>query len=377
MILNSHEKRDRLLSLDVLRGVAVMGMILVNSAAGMFYDARATVYVPLLHAHWNGLMFADLVFPAFLMMMGVSIPMALAKARAVDPPGGGVERRILARTARLVLIGFLLSNIYWFARFDSGHWRLWGVLQRIGLVYGACALLFLHCGPKARIWIIVLILILYWPLVLAPALDGLPTDIMARGHNFIASVDRALLGAGGHNYVQGAEGYDPEGLLGTLPAIAHGLVGVWAGELLIRQPSGQGFRTLGIAGAAMLIAGLAWSFAFPIIKDIWSSSFVLVTCGITLMALAMLHLLVDGRPHGRTGWLLNVPLAFGLNAIAAYCLHMVTGSVLGWDLLQAPYRLALSVLPMPAAALIPIFLYMALIWAAMEWLRAKRWIIKV
>ncbi len=375
--MDAQAKRDRLLSLDVLRGVAVMGMILVNSAAGMFYDVRATVYSPLLHAHWNGLMLADLVFPAFLMMMGVSIPMALARAKAEPAPRPGVERRILMRAARLVLIGFLLSNIYWFAHFSSGHWRLWGVLQRIGLVYGACALLYLHCGPRLRIWIIVAVLVLYWPLVLAPSLDGLPTDIMARGHNFVASVDRVLLGAGGHNYAQGDAGYDPEGLLGTLPAIAHGLIGVWAGELLTRQPAGRGFRTLGIAGVAMLAVGLAWSLAFPIIKDIWSSSFVLVTCGITLIALAMLHLLIDGKPPGRMRWPVNVPLAFGINAIAAYCLHMVTGSVLGWDLLQAPYRLALSVLPMPAASLIPIFLYMAQIWVAMAWLRAQNWIIKV
>lgn len=375
--MDAQAKRDRLLSLDVLRGIAVMGMILVNSAAQMFYDARATVYAPLLHAHWNGLTLADLVFPAFLTMMGVSIPMALAKAKAEPAPRRGVERGILMRAARLVLIGFLLSNIYWFAHFSSGNWRLWGVLQRIGLVYGACALLYLHCGPRLRMWIIVAVLVLYWPFVLLPALDGLPTDIMARGHNFVASVDRVLLGAGGHNYVQGAEGYDPEGLLGTLPAIGHGLIGVWAGEQLMRQPAGQGFRTLGIAGVAMLGIGLAWSLAFPIIKDIWSSSFVLVTCGITLIALAVLHILIDGKPAGRMRWLVNVPLAFGINAIAAYCLHMVTGSVLGWDLLQAPYRLALSVLPMPAASLIPIFLYMAMIWVAMAWLRGQNWIIKV
>ncbi|RYD19064.1 MAG: DUF5009 domain-containing protein, partial [Lysobacteraceae bacterium] len=96
-----------------------MGMILVNSAAGMFYDARATVYAPLLHAHWDGLTLADLVFPAFLMMMGVSIPMALAKAKASPGPRQDAERRILMRAARLVLIGFLLSNIYWFAHFSS------------------------------------------------------------------------------------------------------------------------------------------------------------------------------------------------------------------------------------------------------------------
>ena len=136
-------ERQRLVSLDVLRGLTVVGMILVNSMAGMFYGAKAEVFPPLLHAHWDGLMLADLVFPGFLMMVGVAIPLAMANAR----DGAGKQAgTILARTGRLVLLGFLLSNLYWFADFSSGAWRLFGVLQRIGLVYGACALLFLACG---------------------------------------------------------------------------------------------------------------------------------------------------------------------------------------------------------------------------------------
>lgn len=361
----------RLVSLDVLRGVAVMGMILVNAAAGV-NGPLTPVFGALLHSHWAGLTLADAVFPAFLMLVGVSIPMA---AR-VDRLDGDQARRIERRTLRLVVIGFLLSNLFWFARFDSGEWRLFGVLQRIGLVYGACAILFLSCGARTRWAIIAAALVLYWPLVLIPAPDGLPTDIAERGHNFAAWIDRAVLG--GHVYVPGPEGYDPEGLLGTLPAIAHGLIGVAVGEYLARRRDARATRGLALAGAAMLVVGLAWSLVFPIIKDIWSSSFVLVTCGATTIVLALLHALLDGRTDGRAGrWPWIVAIAFGANAIAAYVLHMLTGSMLGWDLLLVPRRWALALVPPEVAALVPILLYMAVIWAAMEWLRRRNWIIKV
>ena len=365
----------RLLSLDVLRGLTVMGMILVNAAAAMFYGQKAAVYPALLHAPWAGLTLADFVFPAFLMMVGVAIPLAGAGSASVADR----RSRILARAARLFALGFLLSNIYWFADFDSGAWRLFGVLQRIGLVYGACALLVPAIGPRARLGVIAAILLLYWPLVLIPGLDGLAADLTQRGHNFAASVDRALLGAGGHIYVPGPAGYDPEGLLGTLPAIAHGLIGVAVGEHLLRRPGRGSVRTLLLAGVAMLATGLAWSPFFPIIKDIWSSSFVLVTGGATIVLLALLHAWIDGPGLQSAGSsrLLTVPLAFGANAIAAYGLHMVTGGLLGWDLLLAPYASARAVLPDEIATLVPILLYMALIWAVVDYLRRKGWSVKI
>lgn len=350
-----------------------MGMILVNSAAGMFYGQKAAVFPVLLHVPWAGLTLADFVFPAFLTVVGVAIPLARAGTRAALDPVTE-RRRILARAARLFLLGFLLSNIYWFADFDSGSWRLFGVLQRIGLVYAACALLVTAAGPRARLGIIAAILLLYWPLVLLPGLDGLSADIAQRGHNFAASVDRVLLS--GHIYVKGPTGYDPEGLLGTLPAIAHGLIGVAIGEQLLRAPGRASARTLALAGLAMLAAGLAWSPFFPIIKDIWSSSFVLVTAGATTLVLTLLHATIDG-PSAKPSRLLAVPLAFGGNAIAAYALHMVTGGLLGWDLLLAPYTFARTVVPDAWASLIPVILYMALIWLFVDYLRRKRWVVKV
>lgn len=362
----------RLRSLDVLRGLTVFGMILVNSAATMHYSAEAEVFAPLLHAPWRGLTLADLVFPGFLTMVGVAIPFSL-RGRTATPDQ---VRRIGARAARLLLLGFVLSNLYWFQDFTSGEWRLFGVLQRIGLVYGACALLFLVAGPRVRLALIAAILLLYWPLVFLPALDGAPVDIMARGQNFAASVDRVL--SAPHIYVQGPEGYDPEGWLGTLPAIAHGLIGVALGERLARRKPGAG-RALLLAGAAMLAAGLAWGLAFPVIKDIWSSSFVLVTCGITAIALAALHAWLDrdAPPAGGARLFATAMTAFGANAIAAYTLHMLTGGMPGWDLLLLPYEALRPVTGERLASLVPIGLYLLLIWACMEGLRRKGWFVRI
>jgi predicted acyltransferase len=349
-------------------------MILVNEMAGM--QSKGPVYSTLLHSRWDGLTIADVVFPAFLMMMGLSVPLSFGGRN--EPAGFGTNqtRRITWRTVRLIALGLVLSNLWWLSRFSATPWRLFGVLQRIGLVYGACAVLFLLYGQRARAFIIAALLLLYWPLTLLPSLDGLPNDIWMRGHNFVGSVDRVLLGV--HNYVKGPEGYDPEGLLGTLPAIAQGLIGVAIGEFLLRSRELR-LRRLAAAGLVMLLLGGLWSLLFPVVKDIWSSSFVLVTCGITTLLLAGLLAAFDqGQPI--TGWRKVVSiilLPFGMNAIAAYVLHEVAGSMLGWDLLLYPYYQARSVLAPEVAAFGPVLLFIAFIWACMNYLRRRNWLIKV
>jgi predicted acyltransferase len=362
------QKPQRLVSLDLLRGLAVIGMIIVNSMAGQ--QGRGAVYPTLLHSHWDGLTLADVVFPAFLFMVGVSIPLSLRRKEDAD------RWHIVWRTLRLIILGFILSNIFWFSQFSSGDWRLFGVLQRIGIVYGVCAIMFLTLSSRTRLIVAGAILVLYWPLTLIPTLDGVPTDLWVRGRNFVGSVDRVLLGA--HVYVQGPEGYDPEGILGTLPAIAQGLIGVAVGEYLLRTQSATRLRTLAIAGTAMLVLGIAWGFVFPVIKDIWSSTFVLVTCGISLLVLVGLSGLFDGKPVTNLRRAVEViVLPFGMNAIAAYTLHEVTWALLGWDLLQLPYRGLRPATGPELAAFAPVLLYLALIWLAMFYLWRKRWLIRI
>jgi len=223
---------QRLVSLDLLRGLTVIGMITVNEMAGM----PAPVFPLLLHSHWDGLTIADVVFPAFLFMVGVSIPLSFRSKTRIDY--GQIGWRVL----RLILLGFILSNIFWLSKFSSGSWRLFGVLQRIGLVYGVCAVMFLKLSPRTRLIVAAAILLLYWPLTYIPTLDGVPTDLWQRGMNFVGSVDRVLLGVGNHIYVPGRHGYDPEGLLGTLPAIAQGLIGLAAGEYVLRVTGPERLR---------------------------------------------------------------------------------------------------------------------------------------
>jgi predicted acyltransferase len=362
----------RLASLDVLRGSAVVGMILVNSAAAMNWTAKGAVYPLLLHSEWNGLTLADFVFPAFLTMVGVSIPFSLRSASIER----GAVLRILSRAGRLLLLGFLLSNLYWFQDFRAGDWRLLGVLQRIGLVYGASAMLFLGLSARARLAIAATLLLLYWLIVLLPSGDGLVTDLWTRGHNFAGYVDRFVLGP--HLYVRGPEGYDPEGILGTLPALAQGLIGVAVGERLAKQQEG-GTGILALAGGVMLAAGLAWSLVFPIVKDIWSSSFVLVTSGATILALAGFHAWLDRPgelgPGARAVTALALP--FGANAIAAYTLHMVTAGMVRWQLLLVPYGTARPLIGDAAAALLPLACYLAFLWAVMSYFRRRAWIAKI
>jgi predicted acyltransferase len=356
---------QRLVSLDLLRGLAVIGMILVNEMDGM--ATKGPVFPVLLHSPWAGLTIADVVFPGFLLMVGVSIPIAFKQKEKAD------YSAIVWRTLRLILLGLFLSNIFWLSKFSSGTWRLFGVLQRIGLVYCACVFMFLTLTPRTRLIVAGAILLLYWPLTLIPALDGLPNDIWLRGHNFVGSVDRVLLGA--HRFVPGPEGYDPEGLLGTLPAIAQGLIGLAVGEYMLRK---RELRPLLIAGAAMLVVGILWGFFFPVVKDIWSSTFVLVTSGIALLALAALSALFDGKPMD--GWrrvLEVLVLPFGINAIAAYTLHEVGWALLGWDLLQLPYQLLTPSTGPQIAALAPVLLFIGVVWLCMVYLWRKRWLIRI
>lgn len=342
-------------------------MIIVNEMDGM--ESEGPVYPILLHSRWAGLSLADLVFPAFLFMVGVSIPLAFKRKDEVR------YSEIGWRAVRLLLLGWVLSNIFWLSSFSSGSWRLFGVLQRIGLVYGACAVMFLNMSGRARLIVAGAILLIYWPVTLIPAVDGLPNDIWMRGHNFVGSVDRVLLGAGNHIFVKGPEGYDPEGLLGTFPAIAQGLIGVSVGEYLLR--GGERAR-LWLAGALMLLVGIAWGFVFPVVKDIWSSTFVLVTSGISLLVLNVLSTAFDGRPmRGARRVAEVIVLPFGMNAIAAYTLHEVAWSFLGWDVIQLPYRYLRPSLGPQLASFAPVLLFLAFVWLCMFYLWRKKWLIRI
>lgn len=357
----------RLASLDVLRGLTIVGMIVVNSASYLFYVGGYAIFAPLEHARWIGFTLADAVFPAFVLMTGVSIPLAMGDS------GGGLDgaawRKLLVRTGRLILIGLVLSNIYWLATPETVIFRPMGVLQRIALAFLAAAVLYRLTGPRTRLAIAAGLLLVYWPLCLLPYPGG-EVDLTVAGANVVGWADRAVLGA--HTYVKGPLGYDPEGLLGTLPTIAQALIGVAAGAWLKAR---RGARGLALAGGAMIAGGLVWGLAFPISKELWTSSFVLLSSGVALLLLAGLHQALDLKAWRlpATGSMID----FGVNAIFAYSLHMLASGFLEAHILKIPYVWATPLIGAKAAALIPVAVFVGLIWWVLAYMRRKGWIVKV
>lgn len=364
--------KARLASLDVMRGLTVVGMIVVNTAAylkslGGGYDA----WPILLHSEWAGFTAADAVFPAFIFMAGVSIPLALRDKPALDARQAG---RIGARFLRLILWGLLISNLYFLADPAANPFRPMGVLQRVGLCYGAAALLYLASGRRTRAVIAIALLIAYWPLCLFPSPDGTPTDLYKAGADFVAWVDRAVLDD--HAFARGPLGFDPEGLLSTLPAVAQCLLGVLTGEwLLKRKAEATTSLRLAVAGAALLALGLAWSLAFPPVKAIWTSSYVLISSGVAVLLLATCHWLLDVK--GWRGPSAAFFTAFGLNAIFAYVLHELASIAVAGQWMRVPFRLALPYAGPELATLVCVAIFVAMVWVPVEYLRRRGWVIKV
>jgi predicted acyltransferase len=332
---SAEAKAGRLLSLDVLRGITIVGMITVNTASYVAALDGFPDFPILEHSTWAGFSLADSVFPAFVFISGASIPLAMAKSRT-EGLTAETGRRIFWRVVRLFLLGLLVSNIYFLANYHENAFRPFGVLQRLALVYGAASVLFLTCGWRTILGVAAGILLLYWPLSLLPALDHLPNDIWLKGHNFVGSVDRVVLGV--HDYVKGPEGYDPEGILGTLPAIAQGLLGVLAGQyLLANRDAKSGLRLIAV-GAAVAVAGGLWGFVFPVIKDIWSSSYVMLSSGLTLVALGGLHFGLD-REGVRPNVVTTFFVSFGINAVAAYVYHELASLITAGEAFKLSYLL--------------------------------------
>ncbi|MDX1943264.1 MAG: DUF5009 domain-containing protein [Saprospiraceae bacterium] len=310
------EQSKRLLSLDVFRGITIAGMILVNTPGTWTY-----VYPPLQHAQWHGNTPTDWVFPLFLFIMGVSVPLALGK-RVQE----GVNRRqlmfkILKRTLIIFGLGLFL---YGFPYFDLAHQRIPGVLQRIALVYFFCSLIFVYTkGWRSQFWIAIGLLILYWFLmtfVPVPWSDGTVPANLDMLKNLGTWLDKVILSEN-HMYhgevVNGTPvAFDPEGILSTLPSIATGLSGVLTGIWLKTERTDYEKLTGMFAIGTILIAlGLIWNPIFPINKKLWTSSYVLYMAGIALVFLGVVYWVVDVFGYKR--WTKPF-VVFGTNALFAY-----------------------------------------------------------
>jgi predicted acyltransferase len=363
--------RQRLVSLDAMRGFAVLGMIVVNTLASTrdTYGFRPS-FAFLAHSRWAGFTFADFVFPAFIFMAGFSVAVTMRQTTKLD---GALFRRIAMRSFVLFALGFLLTNIDWLCHPARGDWRLMGVLQRIGLCYFATALLFVTLRPRMLVAVAALVLLLYWPLALIPVPHE-TTNLLVPGANFISWLDRAWLGP--HAFATGAHGFDPEGLLGTLPAMAQCLIGALAGAWLLKnRDTASAPQSLALAGAGCTALGLLWSPYFPIVKNIWTSSYVLFSTGLALLLLSLAYWALDRR-HFRFPAVTFLE-AFGMNALLAYMLQELAQLIPAGDQMHA---LSTASHGMEASFLVtnlPVLIFILMLWVPLEFLRRRRWAVKI
>lgn len=301
----------RLLSLDVMRGITIAGMIMVNNPASWSH-----VYAPLRHASWDGLTPTDLVFPFFMFIMGVSMYFSLRKYNF--SLSGKSVGKVLKRTVLIFLVGSALNMVEPFMRegFTSlENLRLLGVMQRLALAYGIGSLIGLAVSHRYILVVAGTILAGYWALI------GLTGSYELSEYNIVGVVDRLVLGAS-HMYKETmADGthiaFDPEGLLSTIGSVAHVLLGFYAGKLIVESKKDNEvvLRNVFIFGSILFFAGFLLDYGFPVNKKMWSSSFVLVTCGMASLLLGLLIWVID--IHGHKKWALFFE-SFGINPLYLY-----------------------------------------------------------
>lgn len=310
---------NRLLALDVLRGITIAGMILVNNPGNW-----GSIYAPLAHASWNGLTPTDLVFPFFMFIMGISTYISLRKYHFAYTHAAAWK--IFKRTLVIFSIGL---GIAWFSMFCStlnpfpfDHIRILGVMQRLALCYGATAIIALTVKHRYIPYLIATILIGYFILLITGnGFEYSETSVLS-------IADRAVLGS---NHMIGI--IDPEGLLSTLPSIAHVLIGFCVGRLLMEvKEIDKKLERLFLVGTILTFTGFLLSYGCPINKKIWSPTFTIVTCGLASSFLALLVWVIDVKGYKRWSRFFE---AFGVNPLFIYVMAALLSILL--DNLPIPY----------------------------------------
>ena len=372
-------KPKRLLSIDLLRGLTIAFMIMVNN------DGSAAAYTQMKHSAWNGFTFTDLVFPTFLFLVGMSVVFSTASRLARGDSKRSLFLHTVRRTIILYLLGLLVNS---FPYFHLHTVRFYGVLPRIAICYFIAATLYL-ISPKWRSKAILAgaLLIGYWIImryipVPGHGVPGRDIPLLDPDRNLAALIDRHIFSAS-HLYERTR---DPEGLLSTLPAIATALIGVLTGIWLRSSKTiGQKARGLATAGASSVLLGSLWNIWFPINKKLWTSSFVLFTAGLGLLLLALSVWVFDsGEKNRQSRWF--TPLhVFGTNAISAYVFAELLGSAFavihvhpGVTLHRWLFHAINSGIPDAAfASLLYSLGFAAVCWVPMYWLYRKHIFIKV
>lgn len=313
------------MSLDVLRGMTIAGMILVNNPGDW-----SVAFAPLQHALWHGWTPTDGIFPAFLFIVGVSIAFSFSRHLGSERRWPQVYFRVMRRSAILFGLGLLLNTLEHLPGWPTlSTLRIPGVLQRIALVYGVTSLLVLHLSSRRQAYVAMFCLLLYWAAMTLVPVPGYGAGVLTPEGNLAAYIDNLIL----HGHLLQTT-WDPEGLLSTIPALATMLFGVLAGQWLDtpRDPY-EKVAGLFVMGNAGLVLGIVWDSVFPINKQLWTSSYVVFTTGIALSALACCYWVIDLKGYRRS---VTPCVVFGMNAITVYTLSSMLDRLLAWWSLRQP-----------------------------------------
>jgi len=316
-----------MVSLDVFRGIAIAGMLVVNNPGSWSY-----VYPPLAHAEWHGWTPTDLIFPFFLFIMGVAIPLALGRRLARGDARRAIWRHVVRRTFILFALGLFLNG---FPHFDLPRIRIPGVLQRIALCYFFATLIVMKAKARWQAFAALALLAAYWAMLTLVPVPGYGAGVLTPEGNLAAYVDARLLR--GHLY---RPTWDPEGILSTIPAIATTLFGALTAHWLT-SPRTAREKVLGLIGAGIVgvALGHAWDLWFPINKNLWTSSYAVFTGGMALLLLAACFWIVEMRGFRRP----FIPFViFGTNPIAVFVLSGLAARAIAMSKIVRPDGTAIS-----------------------------------
>jgi predicted acyltransferase len=323
------EKSNRLISLDIFRGITIAGMILVNN------PGSDKTYPALEHAAWNGCTPTDLIFPFFLFIVGVAITLSLTKRKERGDDLNKMIFQIFKRSLSIFFIGLFLAAFPFFSITDNGfQWfdfstiRIPGVLQRIALVYFITSVIFLKTNVKTQAIIAGALLIIYWGLMTLIPVPGVGYPNLEPATNLGAWLDNLILH--GHLWKY-SKVWDPEGLLSSMPAISTALFGALLGSWL-RSKAEPTVKVVWmfIFGNVGLVLGTIWDMWFPLNKSLWTSSYVVFTAGMALQFFGMCYWLVDIKGYK---WWTKPFVVYGMNAITVYFLSGVLARILNLRLI--------------------------------------------
>jgi predicted acyltransferase len=311
--------QKRVASIDALRGFDMFwitgGEEIIHALHKMSPGTTTNLLnLEFQHVHWAGFHFYDLIFPLFLFVVGVVLPFSLTTRLEAGADRGRLYLHIVKRLVVLFVLGLVYNGLLDFNLHDL---RIAGVLQRIALCYFFAALIVMNTNIRGQVAFFAGILLVYWLVMMLVPVPGAGAGVITPQGNLASFIDRHLLPRPYCCFAQG----DNEGILSTFPAIATTLMGVLAGHWLrSKRPPNRKALGLAVAGVASLLVGFLWSFNFPIIKNLWTSTFVLFAGGWSLLLLALFYWIIDMKGYKRWAFFFTV---IGVNAITIYLAHQL------------------------------------------------------